>query len=146
MDSSTYYKDNDSSFEVVIVVTIFFSTTIFGLLLCCCCSPGFFDSLDHWINNHNTHTSNAEYGERVLRRIQDQEEREKESPEIRRKKLLTSFANNKVSMVRTASLITYYIIDVFHESIHVITNFTRFLLFITISYRRLFQKVVLCKR
>lgn len=88
--------------DQIIIVTVSSLSGIFGFILfCCCCTAGFAGWIDNCINNSLASNGDAEYGQRALRRMEEEEERKKEDPEVRKEKLLKSFDRNKVSMVVT---------------------------------------------
>ncbi len=93
--------DNDSLDQVIIITVASSLSGIFGFILfCCCCTACFAGWIDNCVNNALTPNGDEEYGQRALRRMEEEKERKKEDPEVRKEKLLNSFERNKVSMVR----------------------------------------------
>ena len=93
--NTTSYNDQ----EIVILITSSITGVIFFIILCCCFTAGFAGWIDNIINN-SLRDSEAEYGQRALRRIEEEKEKKKEDPDVRKEKLMKSFERNKVSLVR----------------------------------------------
>lgn len=92
--NTTSYNDQ----EIVILITSSLSGVLFFIILCCCFTAGFAGWIDNFINN-SLRDSEAEYGQRALRRIEEEKEKKKEDPDVRKEKLTKSFQRNKVSLV-----------------------------------------------
>ena len=98
-----YYFDENGAVDVVldreitdiiIAVFTFIILMLFGL---CCFSKRFRDFLDNAVNIQTN--SDEVYGNAVVRRQIEEEERTKENPEERRERLINHFAFKKVTMV-----------------------------------------------
>jgi hypothetical protein len=85
---------------IIISIATSFGGIFFFILACCCCSASCAGYVDKFIND-SLSGGDAEYGDRALRRMEAEKEKNKEDPEERKEKLLKSIQRNKVSMVVT---------------------------------------------
>lgn len=101
-DGNSTSQDGEDDQMIVIAIASSLGGIIAFLLFCCFCSACCAGYVDNCINN-SLSGSDEEYGARVLRRMEEEKERKKDKPEVRKEKLLNSFDRNKVTMVVTES-------------------------------------------
>lgn len=100
-----YYFDENGAVDVVLdreitdIIIGVFTFIILMLLGLCCFSKRFRDFLDNAVNIQTN--SDEVYGNAVVRRQIEEEERTKENPEERRERLINHFELKKVTMALT---------------------------------------------
>lgn len=108
-NSNSTYNEYDNEYEdkAVIVIAVTLSSVFLFVIVCCCITLRFSKWIDRAIND-SFEGSDIEYGERVLRRMEEEKKKKTDDPEVRRAKLFKSFDRNNVTMVSIDCTIIYF--------------------------------------
>jgi len=89
--------------EIIAIVLILPIIFILIIGFTCCFCPGFFSKIDDCVNNIGSQSDRV-YGDAVVRRQIEEEEKNKEDPDERRARLDKHFEKHRVKMVRNVDM------------------------------------------